>query len=500
MNKAQASFEYIILIGIMLTLVIPVFYYAVTTSSENIKQHQAQDVVESLRKAADEVYALGPGSKRFVLVQMPATADSLTINANEIVLRMTTFGDSSDIVAVTKAPLTGYVPIVRGNYRIRVEHLNSSIVLIGDGNDTGVPQISWTGPTSLACNPITLRVTTSEPSQCKFDTTDTTYAAMATLMTGNSLGHNYELGVQAEGSYTYYIRCSDAYGNTMDSSSVTSYQVNFTSCSEGSSGENETIPPVVTLISPTNGYLSNSSQVQFQYSASDDSPLVSCSLLADFAAITQQNFPSRDTTNNITGNLDAGDYNWSVSCTDSYGIAGNSSSLQITVNATLDDDNPIVNLQSPANGTLRNFNLVKFFYNVSDVTSSITSCTLSLFGQLDGGGISSQSVSDYSVNENTSEIISLSLEQGNHTWNISCKDASIYLNEGISQTRWLRINSSSEDTYIISCAGQCGFEGYGDGVCRQSPSKCTQNGETHSPTGDQYCTGGAQSNTCCCVP
>ncbi|HLC74361.1 MAG TPA: hypothetical protein VJH88_00725 [Candidatus Nanoarchaeia archaeon] len=498
--RAQASFEYIILVGIMLALVVPVFYYAVTASSENIKQRQAEDVVESLKKAADEVYALGPGTRRFVLVSMPGTVDNLTINENELTLKLTTFGEPSEIVAFTKAQLTGDIPIVRGSYQIKVEHLDSGVVLIGTGDDTDTPQITWSFPSSLACNPITLRATTNEPTQCRYDTVDTSYATMATLMSGSALGHSAELGVQAESGYTYYVRCSDAFGNTMSSSEVISYQINFTYCGGAGNLANETDPPIVTLISPASGYTSDSSQIIFSYNVTDESPIFSCTLLADGAANAQVDQPGRNTPNNITGNLDAGTYDWSVSCTDAFGAVGNSTTREIVVTATLDDDFPVVNLGPPINGSSRNFNLVKFFYNVSDETSDISSCTLSLSGKLDSGGVSSQAVSDYSISENSSELISLSLEQGNHTWNISCKDNSIYLNEGFSQTRWLRINSTSEESYIISCAGQCGFEGYSNGICRQSPSKCTQNGETHSSTGDQYCTGGAQSNTCCCVP
>ena len=64
----------------------------------------------------------------------------------------------------------------------------------------------------------------------------------------------------------------------------------------------------------------------------------------------------------------------------------------------------------------------------------------------------------------------------------------------------IRVNSTTEDAFITSCAGRCGFEGYGNGICRQSEPKCVQNGDTYFASGDEFCTGGAQSDTCCCVP
>jgi len=42
-----------------------------------------------------------------------------------------------------------------------------------------------------------------------------------------------------------------------------------------------------------------------------------------------------------------------------------------------------------------------------------------------------------------------------------------------------------------------GLGGYSSGICRQTPKKCTQNGETNESGGDAYCTGGASADTCC---
>lgn len=53
---------------------------------------------------------------------------------------------------------------------------------------------------------------------------------------------------------------------------------------------------------------------------------------------------------------------------------------------------------------------------------------------------------------------------------------------------------------VQSCAAVCSGLGYSVGTCRRNASVCTQNGETHESTGDQFCTGGSQSDTCCCLP
>ncbi len=50
----------------------------------------------------------------------------------------------------------------------------------------------------------------------------------------------------------------------------------------------------------------------------------------------------------------------------------------------------------------------------------------------------------------------------------------------------------------MTCSSYCQENGYADGVCRNNWRACVFNGETHESGGDQYCTGGANRDTCCC--
>ena len=233
MKRGQASFEYVILVGTLLVILIPLFYYAINQSTETIKLEQAEDTVYSLTKAADEIYSLGPGSKKYVWITIPGGVQSTQIVSTEIIMQISIFGETSDIISISNAPLSGEIPTNKGIYKIAVEHLESGIVLIGEGNDTTHPQIVWTSPSDLSCNPITLRATTDESANCNFDTTDQSYNTMTNSMEGSSLGHNYELGVQDQGNYTYFVRCSDAFNNIMNTSTTISYTINFTYCNEG---------------------------------------------------------------------------------------------------------------------------------------------------------------------------------------------------------------------------------------------------------------------------
>ncbi len=680
-GKAQASMEYVMVMGIILVVLIPLMYYSLNTSSENIKSRQAEDAINSLSNAVDDVYALNPGTKKYVWISIPGGVQNTAVNSSEISLTLSIGGSKSDIFSTTKAKVTGQIPTQQGTYKIPVEHLESGVVLIGEGNDTQAPVVVWKSPEGATCNPVTLRANTNEPATCKFDSSDKNYSQMTFLMMGNSLGHNYELGVQNEGAYLYYVRCSDVFNNAMNTSAVINFTVNLQSCGQTI---NETTPPNVTALFPpagqyfnttefsykegttdsnlcsfpgTNGdcgqsftvgsqtlqtstiklylkrvtaspsnvylevrssstvgtviatssqvtgsslpsslnwvtfsfsspitlnaytkyylrlrsvpdstnpwgsavgtvnwgylqsaysppaysggeawryigrnsipsykgqvlsyydfsfiinegqvgssvYVSNTSRIDFQFNVTDESPIISCSLNANNVTSGTIYAPVRNISNTITTDLNKGNYTWLVYCTDAFSNVGNSTPRQLIVNDTIDVDAPIVFNVAPLNNTIRNFNYVQFFYNVSDFTSAIFSCTLVLGGILDSGGSVDQQVTDFSVTENTSESIALSLDKGNYTWNVNCTDSSGQRNTGISNFWNLRINItlSQNQSLITSCPGQCGFSGYSNGVCRQEPPKCQQNGEIYIPAGDQFCTGGSQADTCCCVP
>ena len=225
MNRGQISFEYVVLIGLLLVLLIPLIYYASSYTSHNVKISKAEDAVTSLAKAADEVYASSPGTKKYVWVNVPNGVSDAYVNSTEITLVMNFFGKYSDITAITRSTVTGEIPSESGTYRLPVELLSSGIVLIGEGVDDAPPAVNWASPSGSTCNPVILRATTNEAATCRFDSSDLEYASMAYQMQGNALGHSYELGVQISGGYTYYVVCQDTFGNIMPSSEPISYSV-----------------------------------------------------------------------------------------------------------------------------------------------------------------------------------------------------------------------------------------------------------------------------------
>ncbi|PIZ50896.1 hypothetical protein COY27_05430 [Candidatus Woesearchaeota archaeon CG_4_10_14_0_2_um_filter_33_13] len=94
--------------------------------------------------------------------------------------------------------------------------------------------------------------------------------------------------------------------------------------------------------------------------------------------------------------------------------AGNSNSTT-TSTIVLDTSNPIVSLVSPVNNTLElTSHNINFIYNVTDVTSNIKNCSLSLNG--------TPIQSDNTITKNINQTISLTLANGDYNWSVSCYD------------------------------------------------------------------------------
>ena len=58
-----------------------------------------------------------------------------------------------------------------------------------------------------------------------------------------------------------------------------------------------------------------------------------------------------------------------------------------------------------------------------------------------------------------------------------------------------------EEAFLDSCAGICGYNGFSDGACENTPSKCNNYcADCYYPSGNEYCIGGPEADTCCCIP
>ena len=130
--KGQITIEYMMLIGALFFLVITIFYFATTESVKTIQSNKADNVVNSLAKTSDYLYALGPGSGDSIEIDMPGNVNSIMIGNKEIIINMGIYGGISDISATTKANVTGSISTSRGINHVNLKVLDNGVVQIED--------------------------------------------------------------------------------------------------------------------------------------------------------------------------------------------------------------------------------------------------------------------------------------------------------------------------------------------------------------------------------
>ncbi|HIH23487.1 TPA: hypothetical protein HA251_00480 [Candidatus Woesearchaeota archaeon] len=91
--------------------------------------------------------------------------------------------------------------------------------------DTVAPTVLSTAPSADTNGPhITLAVDTSEVAQCRYGPDDAPYDSLPNTMgTTYAMRNTALIVVENEGPVTYFVRCRDLYGNTMQTSSILSF-------------------------------------------------------------------------------------------------------------------------------------------------------------------------------------------------------------------------------------------------------------------------------------
>lgn len=128
--KAQASVEYLFIIAILMLFLVPAAHYSTDKAVTDFSLDEAQVSLNELARAADMVYAMGPGTKAYAWLTIPNSATSTNVSGKEIVVTTAFGGANSDLFAMTKANLTGSIPGTPGTYKISAEALETGTVNI----------------------------------------------------------------------------------------------------------------------------------------------------------------------------------------------------------------------------------------------------------------------------------------------------------------------------------------------------------------------------------
>ncbi|MBI1972707.1 hypothetical protein HYS50_01745 [Candidatus Woesearchaeota archaeon] len=133
LSRAQISFEYLALAGILLAILIPIIYTSLSTVYDQHKISSVDDIVSQLASKADDVYKLGPGNKDTLQIVIPAGITGATVAGNEISLQTTLRNQNATVRKFTEPNVIGSFDIMQGEYYIPIKALNHSLVRIGSG-------------------------------------------------------------------------------------------------------------------------------------------------------------------------------------------------------------------------------------------------------------------------------------------------------------------------------------------------------------------------------
>jgi len=116
--------EFVLIIGFVFAVLIPIVFYFYTNSKENndraMEQH-LQDIADRIAEAADKVYYLGKPSKMSLDFYFPGRIEDAYIQGNEILFKYRIAGKISDVYAKTKAPINGTLPKTQGYHTVTIE-------------------------------------------------------------------------------------------------------------------------------------------------------------------------------------------------------------------------------------------------------------------------------------------------------------------------------------------------------------------------------------------
>ena len=113
-KKAQASFEYVILLTLFLGILSTIIFYSTSQVSSYVSNNELSDTAKSISLAVNKVGAVGPGTSKVIIIEMPKTIVQAHASYKEIVLVSNEKGRLSDMHFPTTVPVFGLLETSKG--------------------------------------------------------------------------------------------------------------------------------------------------------------------------------------------------------------------------------------------------------------------------------------------------------------------------------------------------------------------------------------------------
>lgn len=108
--KGQSSLELLVTVGIVIAFTIPVLFLMLSVTSmgyEDTTRAQADAASRTLTDTMNSVYAMGPGAKKTVLLNVPAATEEVYAEDGEVVVSIRTSAGTYDAASPTIAEISG---------------------------------------------------------------------------------------------------------------------------------------------------------------------------------------------------------------------------------------------------------------------------------------------------------------------------------------------------------------------------------------------------------
>jgi uncharacterized protein (UPF0333 family) len=129
-RKAQVSMEYMILVGFLVVITIPlILVYNTQYKGTNIQiiANQADQLGQKIVDTAESVYYLGQPSKTTLKVYIPQQIENITVGDNEITFRVIVNKGTDDVVKMSNVPISGTLKATPGMHYITVQSVGSYV-------------------------------------------------------------------------------------------------------------------------------------------------------------------------------------------------------------------------------------------------------------------------------------------------------------------------------------------------------------------------------------
>jgi len=129
-TKAQVSMEYLVIVGFVAVIVIPmiiIFYTYAGRTQDQIISNQVQKIGLKIDDSAEAVYYLGEPSRTKVRAYFPKNINSVTIGNNEIVFSVNTKQGIDQIVLYSTVPVSGSIDFHSGYHNINIQSRGSYV-------------------------------------------------------------------------------------------------------------------------------------------------------------------------------------------------------------------------------------------------------------------------------------------------------------------------------------------------------------------------------------